>query len=50
MIVDNTQGGDAVISRDPAVRSVEDLAGRKVALLQFTPSHGMLIDAIETRR
>lgn len=48
MIVDNTQGGDAVISRDPAVRSVEDLAGRKVALLEFTPSHGMLIDAIES--
>ena len=47
MIVDNTQGGDAVIARDPDVRSVEDLAGRNVALLQFTPSHGMLIDAIE---
>ncbi len=46
MIVDNTQGGDAVITRDPAVRSVEDLAGRKIALLEFTPSHGMLIDAI----
>ncbi len=47
MIVDNTQGGDAVIARDPAVRSIEDLAGRSVALLQFTPSHGMLIDAID---
>lgn len=47
MIVDNTQGGDAVIARDPQVRSIEDLAGQKVALLQFTPSHGMLIDAIE---
>lgn len=47
MVVDNTQGGDAVIARDPAVRSIEDLAGRSVALLQFTPSHGMLIDAIE---
>ncbi|MBK7765294.1 MAG: OmpA family protein [Sulfuritalea sp.] len=47
MIVDNTQGGDAVIARDPAIKSVEDLAGRSVALLQFTPSHGMLIDAIE---
>jgi len=47
MIVDNTQGGDAVVARDPQVRSVEDLAGRSVALLQFTPSHGMLIDAIE---
>ncbi len=47
MIVDNTQGGDAVIARDAQVRSIEDLAGRSVALLQFTPSHGMLIDAIE---
>lgn len=47
MVVDNTQGGDAVITRDPAIRSVEDLAGRSVALLQFTPSHGMVIDAIE---
>jgi outer membrane protein OmpA-like peptidoglycan-associated protein/ABC-type taurine transport system substrate-binding protein len=47
MIVDNTQGGDAVISRNPEVRSIEDLAGRSVALLQFTPSHGMLIDAID---
>ena len=47
MIVDNTQGGDAVIAKDPAIRSIEDLAGRSVALLQFTPSHGMLIDAID---
>src|SRR5512135_1403428 len=47
MIVDNTQGGDAVIARDPQIRSIEDLAGHTVALLQFTPSHGMLIDAIE---
>ena len=48
MIVDNTQGGDAVIARNPALASVEDLAGRTVALLQFTPSHGMLIDAIDS--
>lgn len=47
MIVDNTQGGDAIITRDPAIRSVEDLAGRSVAMLQYTPSHGMTIDAIE---
>jgi len=48
MIVDNTQGADAVIARDPSVRSVEDLAGKSVALLQYTPSHGMLIDAVES--
>lgn len=47
MIVDNTQGGDAIITKDPSIRSVEDLAGRTVAMLQFTPSHGMTIDAIE---
>ena len=47
VIVDNTQGGDAVITRDPSVQKIEDLAGKNVALLQYTPSHGMLIDAIE---
>ena len=47
MVVDNTQGGDAVIASDPAVKSIEDLAGRSIALLQFTPSHGMLIDALD---
>ncbi|MGN6153876.1 MAG: OmpA family protein [Lysobacteraceae bacterium] len=47
MIVDNTRGADAIIAKDPAIRTVEDLAGKKVALLQFTPSHGMTIDAID---
>ncbi len=47
LIVDNTQGADAVIVSDPAVQKIEDLAGKDVALLQYTPSHGMLIDAIE---
>lgn len=47
MIVDNTQGADAVIASDASIRSIEDLAGKKVALLQFTPSHGMIIDAID---
>ena len=47
MLVDNTQGADAVIARDPSIRKIEDLAGKQVALLQYTPSHGMLIDAIE---
>lgn len=47
MIVDNTQGADAVIARDASVRKIEDLAGKTVALLQYTPSHGMLIDAID---
>ena len=47
MAVDNTQGADAVIANDASIRRIEDLAGKKIALLQFTPSHGMLIDAIE---
>jgi outer membrane protein OmpA-like peptidoglycan-associated protein/ABC-type nitrate/sulfonate/bicarbonate transport system substrate-binding protein len=47
IIVDNTQGGDAVIARDPALQRIEDLTGKSVALLQYTPSHGMLIDAID---
>jgi NitT/TauT family transport system substrate-binding protein len=47
MVVDNTQGADAIIARDPAVQRVEDLADKKLALLQYTPSHGMAIDAID---
>lgn len=47
IVVDNTQGGDAIITRDPSVQKVEDLAGKSIALLQYTPSHGMTIDAIE---
>jgi outer membrane protein OmpA-like peptidoglycan-associated protein/ABC-type nitrate/sulfonate/bicarbonate transport system substrate-binding protein len=47
MIVDNTQGADAIITRDPAIQRVEDLADRSIALLQYTPSDGMTIDAIE---
>jgi outer membrane protein OmpA-like peptidoglycan-associated protein/ABC-type nitrate/sulfonate/bicarbonate transport system substrate-binding protein len=47
VVVDNTQGADAVIARDPSVQSIEDLAGKSIALLEFTPSHGMVIDAIE---
>jgi len=48
MLVDNTQGGDAVIAKDASVQKIEDLAGKSVALLQYTPSHGMLIDAIDS--
>lgn len=47
MVVDNTQGADAIIARDPAIKSIEDLADHSIALLQFTPSHGMLADALE---
>jgi NitT/TauT family transport system substrate-binding protein len=47
MAVDNTQGGDAIISRNPNITRVEDLADHSIALLQFTPSDGMTIDALE---
>lgn len=47
MVVDNTQGGDAIITRRPEIRRVEDLADRSIALLQYTPSDGMVIDAID---
>jgi NitT/TauT family transport system substrate-binding protein len=47
MAVDNTQGGDAIIARNPQITRVEDLADHSIALLQFTPSDGMTIDAIE---
>jgi len=47
VVVDNTQGGDAIVARDPNIRSVEDLAGHSVALLQYTPSDGLAIDAID---
>jgi NitT/TauT family transport system substrate-binding protein len=47
VVVDNTQGADAIIATDPSIRSVEDLAGKSVALLQYTPSDGMVIDAVD---
>jgi len=47
MVVDNTQGADAIIAKDQSIKSIEDLADHKVALLQYTPSHGMLVDALE---
>jgi outer membrane protein OmpA-like peptidoglycan-associated protein len=47
VIVDNTQGGDAIVARDPNIRRIEDLAGHSVALLQYTPSDGLAIDAID---
>jgi NitT/TauT family transport system substrate-binding protein len=46
VIVDNTQGADAIIARDKSIQSIEDLAGKKIGLLQFTPSDGMVIDAL----
>ena len=47
VVVDNTQGADAIIATDKNINSVEDLAGKSIALLQFTPSDGMVIDAVQ---
>ena len=46
MVVDNTRGGDAIIARGD-IRSVEDLEGKKVALLQYTPSDWLFVNALE---
>lgn len=46
LIADNTQGADAIVTRNPAIRRIEDLENRKVALLQFTPAHGLLTYAL----
>jgi NitT/TauT family transport system substrate-binding protein len=45
-IVDNSRGSDAVIAKGD-VNSIEDLAGKSVALAQFTPSDMVLQNAVE---
>ncbi len=47
MAVDNTRGADAIVTTDESVRSVEDLAGQEVALLQYTPSHSLMTYALD---
>ena len=46
MVVDNTRGGDAIIAHSD-VKRVEDLAGKKVALLQYTPSDWLFVNALD---
>jgi len=46
LIADNTQGADAIVARDPNIKSVEDLADHSIALLQFTPAQGLLTYAL----
>lgn len=41
MQVDWSQGGDAIVA-DNSIRRVEDLAGKRIALVEFTPSHWLL--------
>jgi NitT/TauT family transport system substrate-binding protein len=45
-IVDNSRGSDAVIAKGD-VNSIEDLAGKSVALAQFTPSDMVLQNAVQ---
>lgn len=39
--VDWSRGGDAIVA-DSSIKKVEDLKGKKIALVQFTPSHWLL--------
>src|SRR3989344_7430372 len=39
--VDWSRGGDAIVA-DQSIKSVEDLKGKKIALVQSTPSHWLL--------
>lgn len=41
MQVDWSQGGDAIVA-DRSIRRVEDLKGKKISLVTFTPSHWLL--------
>jgi len=47
MVVDNSRGGDAIIGRKGTIESVEDLAGKTVAITEFTPSHMLGLYAVE---
>lgn len=50
VLLDNTVGADQCISTDPTVRSVEDLPGHTVAFLQGTPSHALIVKAIQNSK
>ena len=41
MQVDWSQGGDAIVA-DESIKTVEDLKGKKVSLVKYTPSHWLL--------
>lgn len=45
LIVDNTQGADAIVVKDPNVKTFEDLVGHSIALVQASPSDMMFLDA-----
>src|SRR3989338_10583516 len=43
--VDWSRGGDAIVA-DKSIASIEDLENKKIALVQFTPSHWLLEPAM----
>lgn len=47
--VDWSRGGDAIVA-DPSIQTVEDLKNKKIALVQFTPSHWMLESALHNSK
>ena len=44
--VDWSRGGDAIVA-DQSVKTIEDLRGKKIALVQYTPSHWFLESAFK---
>lgn len=46
MQVDYSRGGDAIVATN-AIRSIEDLRGKKISLALFTPSHWLLENALQ---
>jgi NitT/TauT family transport system substrate-binding protein len=46
MQVDWSQGGDAIVA-DASIHRIEDLAGKKISLALFTPSHWLLEYSLE---
>lgn len=45
MQVDWSQGGDAIVA-DSSIKRAEDLAGKKIAIVKYTPSHWLLESCI----
>jgi NitT/TauT family transport system substrate-binding protein len=47
--VDWSRGGDAIVA-DQSIRTIEDLKGKKIALVQYTPSHWFLESMLKTSK
>jgi len=46
MQVDWSRGGDAIVA-DESIKSIEDLKGKKISLVMYTPSHWLLEYSLE---